>query len=40
MERMEAYLKRSETETRGRISRLREVLGLMNEVYGHLEDFH
>ncbi len=40
MERMESYLKRSETETRERISRLREVLSLMSDVYGHLEDFH
>ncbi len=40
MERMESYLKRSETETRGRISSLRDVLSLMNDVYGHLEDFH
>ena len=40
MERMESYLKRSETETRERISRLKEVLSLMSDVYGHLEDFH
>jgi ribosomal protein S13 len=40
MEKMEAYLKRSKTEARGRINSLREVLNLMNEVYGHLEDFH
>ena len=39
MERMEVYLKRSETETRGRISRLKRAAS-MNEVYGHLEDFH
>jgi len=40
MERMESYLKRSEIETRGRISRLREVLSLMDGVYGHLKDFY
>jgi len=40
MERMESYLKRSEIETRGRISILREVLSLMDGVYGHLKDFY